>query len=55
MEWLKSLVRPVVTLTLAGAVIYFTAVKVIPADAFLVIATAAIVWWYKDRSAKEKV
>lgn len=54
MEWLKSIVRPFVTVLLAVAVVYFTGTKIIAADAFLVIATAAIVWWYKDRSENKK-
>lgn len=52
-KFVKCLVRPAVTVLFAGAVVYFTGLKILPIEGFLIIATAAIVWWYRDRS-KEK-
>lgn len=46
-----KLVRPCITGLFAGAVVYFTAVKILPVEVFEVIAVAAIIWWYKDREA----
>jgi len=53
-EKIRSLVRPVVTILLVIAVIYFTGLKIMPIEAFIIIATAAIVWWYKDRSEEKE-
>lgn len=50
---IKELVRPIVTVLFAVASVYFTAVKIMPIEAFLILATAAIVWWYKDREAEK--
>ncbi len=52
-EAIRSLVRPVVTVLFAIAVVYFTATKILTAEFFVAIASAAIVWWYKDRSDKK--
>ena len=50
-EKIIKIVRPTVTWLFAGALVYFTAIKVITADVFVPIASIAIVWWYKDREA----
>lgn len=55
LEFIRSLVRPVVTVLFAVASVYFTAIKIMPVEAFLILATAAIVWWYKDRSEQKKI
>ena len=48
-----ELVRPTVTWMFAGAIVYYTGVGVIKPEVFVAIATAAIVWWYKDREAEK--
>lgn len=53
-EAIRSLVRPVVTVLFSVAAVYFTAIKIMPVEAFLILATAAIVWWFKDRSDKKE-
>jgi len=52
-EAIKSLVRPSVTWLFAGAFVFFTAIKIIPVEAFVAVGTAAIIWWYKDREAQK--
>ena len=47
-------VRPSVTWLFAGAIVYFTAIKLITADVFVPLAAVAIVWWYKDREAEKQ-
>ena len=46
-----ELVRPFVTVLFAVSLVYFVAVKILPIEVFVPIASVAIVWWYKDREA----
>ncbi len=46
-----KLVRPFVTGLFAVSLVYFVAVKILPIEVFVPIASVAIVWWYKDREA----
>ena len=48
-----KLVRPSVTGLMAGALVYFTAIRLIKPEIFVPIASIAIVWWYKDHEAEK--
>jgi len=50
MRW----VRPIISVSMAGAIIYGFVVRLIPWEAFTVIATSAIGWWFYQRD-KEKI
>ena len=50
---IKALVRPFVTGLFAVSFVYFTAIKIVPIEAFVTLASVAIVWWYKDREAEK--
>lgn len=50
-EAIKCLVRPFITGLFAVAFVYFTAIKIIPVEAFVALAGVPIVWWFKDREA----
>jgi len=52
-ETVKALVRPCVTGLFAVAFVYFTAIKIVPIEGFVALASIAIVWWYKDREAEK--
>ncbi len=52
-EIIKELVRPFVTVLFAVAFVYFTAIKIVPIEAWIALASVAIVWWYKDREAEK--
>ena len=52
-EAIKGLVRPFVTGLFAVAVVYFTAIKIVPIEGFIALASVAITWWYKDREAEK--
>ena len=52
-EGVIKLVRPIVTILFAVSIIYFTGIKIVPVEAFVVIATGAIIWWYKDHEAEK--
>ena len=48
-----KIVRPFVTVLFAVALVWFTAIKILPVEVFVPIASVAIVWWYKDREAEK--
>lgn len=50
-EMIIELVRPFVTVLFAVSLVYFVAIKILPIEVFVPIASIAIVWWYKDREA----
>ena len=50
----RGLVRPVVTLASVGAVIAAVFVNLLPAEALLVMATACLAWWFKERSDRHQ-
>lgn len=50
---IKELVRPFVTGLFAVSFVYFTAIKIVPVEGFVALASVAIVWWYKDREAEK--
>ena len=50
---MKELVRPALSIMFGVALIVFTAVGLLPVQAFASIATTAILWWFKNRD-KEK-
>lgn len=52
-ETIKGLVRPFVTGLFAVSFVYFTAIKIVPIEGFVALASVAIVWWYKDREAEK--
>lgn len=52
-EAIKALVRPFVTALFAVSFVYFTAIKIVPIEGFVALASIAIVWWYKDREAEK--
>ena len=46
----RGLVRPVVTLGSVGAVIAAVFTDRVEAEALVVISTACLTWWFKERS-----
>lgn len=50
-DLIVELVRPFVTVLFSVALVYFVAIKILPIEVFVPIASVAIVWWYKDREA----
>ncbi len=52
-ELIIKLVRPFVTVLFAVSLVYFVAVKILPIEVFVPIASIAIVWWYKDHEAEK--
>ena len=48
-----KIVRPFVTVLFAVALVWFAAIKILPIEVFVPIASIAIVWWYKDREAEK--
>ena len=59
-EALNSIVRSIVTLMFGASVCYgflfarINGLTLVSSDAFSTIAMAVILWWFKDRSDKEK-
>ena len=55
MKKAKAWVRIIVTVAFAAAFILgFLWNKEIPSEAFVALATAVIIWWFKDRSDAKK-
>jgi len=50
----RGIVRPVVTLASVGAVIAAVFVNLLPAEALLVMATACLAWWFKERGDRRQ-
>ena len=50
----RGLVRPIVTLASVGAVIAAVFVGKLEAEALLVMATACLAWWFKERSDRHQ-
>ena len=48
-EFRKS-IRPLVTLMFAGGIVYGFLTKLIPGEAFLVIASVVIKYWFDERA-----
>jgi len=48
-------VRPVISLAMAGTIVYGFIVKMIPWEVFSPIAAAAIGWWYYERDKEKKL
>ena len=51
---IKGLTRPLISVILAGAVVWFTYTGMIEIEWFLGIATVALGWWYRDRTVEKK-
>lgn len=51
MRW----VRPIISVSMAGTLIYGFIVKQIPWEAFVPIAVSAIGWWYYQRGQEKKL
>ncbi len=49
-ENIRALVRPLVTVLFASAFVALTFKGMIPPEAFITVASAAIAWWFKERS-----
>jgi hypothetical protein len=50
MRWVRALI----SMAMAGALIWGFAVALIPAETFVPIAAGAIGWWYYDRQKEKK-
>ena len=50
MRW----VRAIISIAMAGTVIYGFIIKIVPWEAFAPIAVGAIGWWYYDRGKEKK-
>jgi hypothetical protein len=54
-EAVNSTIRGLTTVLFSFSVCWgFLYLKLVSGDAFMTIATAVILWWFKDRSDKEK-
>ena len=55
MKSFKENTRPGLSWTFGIAFIVFTGMGKIPIEAFIGIATATIIWWYKSRDEEKRV
>ena len=51
MKW----VRPVISLVMAGAVVWGFIKGIIPPQEFLAVAVGCIAWWYYRRDQEKKI
>lgn len=51
--FLRSPVRPLVTLMFGVTFCWLTYVKIIPVEAFIATATMVLQWWFRARDDKE--
>ena len=54
MSKLKELTRPVLSWMFGLAFCIFTGMRIIPAEAFVGVATACIIWWFKSRDEEKQ-
>lgn len=54
-EKFNQLVRAIVVLALVAGLIYgFVVTKVVSTESFLIVASIAITWWFKNEDEKKK-
>ena len=50
---LKEVARPILSLMFGVAIIVLTARGLVPVEAFVAVATASIIWWFKSRDEEK--
>jgi len=50
---LKGLTRPILSWIFGVAFCVFTGMRIVPPEAFVGVATACIIWWFKSRDEEK--
>jgi len=53
LEFIRGLVRPLVTFAVTGAAIYGFVVKLIAPEVFIPMVTLILVFWFEERSIEK--